>query len=206
MTLDAATLTDSAPLPPRVTLGPPGRLFWVVVVVALLAGLDANSLQSLGEFLWVAPLWLAIAGWWVLRFGWWVFVAGRTARPRAWLAWFLVPIAMGAVFFLTRTDLPADARLAWSRPAMDQVATEILAGGPADRSWIGLYPVAGVERLPNGLRFVVTNDLFGRWGFAYARSGQPAEPEVPSDASGIWCCDTYESIGDGWVVWYQEWD
>lgn len=202
MTLDTATLSTARPTT-RVSLGPPGLVFWLFVGFAILAGLDTNSRQSFTEFLWVAPLWLAIAGWWLLRFGWWVYAVGSRSRSRTWLAWLLVPAAMGIVFLLVRQNVPYNVRLSLSRPAMDQAAAEIIAGGSTDRAWIGLYPTDVVERVPGGMRFAVEGSGFlSRWGFAYAVDGDPAAGEFDP----LWCCDSYEPIGGGWFRWFQEWD
>jgi hypothetical protein len=189
----------------RLGMGPPGRLLWIVVAAAILIALDANSRGSFAELLLAIAMWLAVAGLWLLRFGWWAWVDGRRASIRAWLAWALVPALMGLVFVLTRFHVPFDVRLALSRGAMDQAAVEVVGGGSTDRHWIGWYPVNGVERTPNGMRFVVSDDLLGRWGFAWATGGQPIAPEDSED-SGLWCCDQYEEVGSGWWLWSQEWD
>jgi hypothetical protein len=54
---------------------------------------------------------------------------------------------------------------------------------------------------------VITDDLFGTLGFAHGAGGEPADPgEAAIDDSGLWCCDAFASIGDGWCLWTQEWD
>lgn len=206
-TIEAFRRRPRATRASRASLGPPGVLFWLAVALAIVLGLDTNSRASFGELLWVAPIWLALAAFWLFRFGWWLWAHRAQERLRSFAAWLLVPAAMALVFVMTRFDVPFHLRLALSRGAMDQAAAEVLGGGATDRAWIGLYPVSNVERLPNGMRFVITDDLLGRLGFAYASDGAPADPgEGTSDDSGLWCCDQYESIGGGWYLWTQEWD
>jgi hypothetical protein len=183
-------------------LGPPGLLFYLVVALAILIALDTNSRISLDGLLITAPFWLLLAGTWLLRFvaAVWTY-RGRIPRGH-WLRWLAVPALLGGVFVLTRYNVPYELRLAASRGAMDQVAAEVAAGGSTDRSWVGLYPVAGVERIPGGIRFIIDDSLLGSVGFAYSSAGQPENV----DDDPLWCCDRFESIGGGWWRWTQEWD
>jgi hypothetical protein len=111
---------------------------------------------------------------------------------------------MGFVFVLVPTGALFDARLALSRGAMDQLAVEVMAGGPTNRGWVGLYNVGDVERTANGFRFVVDDSALYRIGFAYAAAG---EPELTDDNySPLWTGATLESVGGGWWFWSEEWD
>jgi hypothetical protein len=83
-----------------------------------------------------------------------------------WARWLLVPLVMGLVF-LAPSRARFDARVALSRRAMDEMATNVLAGGPTQRGWVGLYYVPAVERIGNGVRFVVDDSGLYRFGFAY---------------------------------------
>jgi hypothetical protein len=182
--------------------GPPGVLFYLATVIAIVVALDANSRASLWMLFLAIPFWVGLAATWCLRF---VAAAGihrLRLTPRHWARWMVVPVVLGLVFALTRFDVPFDARLAASRGAMDQAAAEVMAGGSTERSWIGLYPAQGVERIPNGMRFLIDDSGLGSVGFAYSATGRPASV----DDDPLWCCDFYVSVGGGWWIWYQEWD
>lgn len=153
-------------------LGPPGVLFYRATAIAIVVA-DANSRASLGLLLLALPIWVLLAAIWLLRF----LDAAWTERLRLplrhWVRWLAVPVVLGVVFVLTRYDVPFDVRLAASWGAMDQAAAEVMAGGSTDRGWIGLYPVQGVEWIPNGMRFLIDDDGLGTIGFAYAPTGEP---------------------------------
>jgi hypothetical protein len=183
-------------------VGPPGILFYLATIAAIVLAVDANSRASFSTFLLVAPVWLVLAAIWIVRFV--VAVSTKRLRPSiGQLArWLAIPVAMGLVFAVTRTDALFDARLSLSRAGMDQVAAEVIAGGSTDRDWIGLYGVSSVEKTANGLRFVIDDSGLFRIGFAYAPEGQPA----PGGDDPLWCCDEYESVGGGWWLWTESWD
>lgn len=182
-------------------LGPPGTLFYVTAAIAVVVALDANSRASLKMLFFALPIWLVLAGIWVLRFG----GAVRTQRLRFslshWLRWLVIPAGLGLVYLLIRSDVPFDVRLAASRGAMDRVRAEVMAGKAIDRAWIGLYPVQAIQRIPNGMRFVIDDSGLLSAGFAYATAGEPV-----SDDNPLWCCDAYLPVGDGWWFWSREWD
>jgi hypothetical protein len=182
--------------------GPPGVRLYVLVAIAVALALDANSRQSDLALFAALPIWALVAAIWLLRFlttAW----TGRLRLPlRHWLRWFAVPALLGLVFVLTRFDVPFDVRLALSRGAMDQAEAEIWAGGSTDRAWIGLYPVAKVERTLSGIRFVIDDSGLGRIGFAYTTELHP-EP-LPDDPA--WSGATFRPLGGGWWLWWQEWD
>jgi len=121
-----------------------------------------------------------------------------------WLRWLLVPVVMGSVFLITRTDTLFDARLALSRSAMDQMASQVMAGGSTDRGWVGLYNVGEVERTANGLRFVVDDSGLYRLGFAYSTDGEPTLTE--DNYSPLWTGPWYEPLGGGLWLWTEAWD
>jgi hypothetical protein len=183
-------------------LGPPGVLFYLATAVAILIALDANSRASLKMLFFAFPIWVLLGATWTF---WFVGLAW-TRRLRFpvghWVRWIGVPLALGLVFVLTRYNIPFDARLAASRGAMDQIAAEVMAGGSTDRGWIGLYPVEHIERIPNGMRFLIDDSGLGSVGFAYAPAGKP----LSDDEDPLWCCDSYVPLGGGWWLWYQEWD
>lgn len=208
MSLSVSGPAEVAPLATPVVvarnrlLGPPGVLFYIATAFAIVVALDANSRASFWMLLVAFPVWVLMAAIWFLRFVGAAWTERLRFSRRHWARWLIVPVVMGLVFALTRYDVPFDVRLAASRGAMDQVAAEVMAGGSTDRTWVGLYPVQGVERIPNGIRFLIDDSGLGRMGFVYSTASQPAS----LDDSPLWCCDSYEPIGGGWWIWTQEWD
>jgi hypothetical protein len=204
---DSVTAADGStqlPLRPAGRLiEPPGVLFYLATTIAIFIAIDASSRDSLSTFLLAAPIWLILCGYWAVRFA--RAATGRLRMPRAhWIRWFTAPLVMGLVFLVTRTDVLFDTRLALSRGAMDQMAAEVMAGGSLERGWVGLYSVGEVERLDNGLRFVIDDSGLYRHGFAYAQSGEPAESSI--DNGGLWTSAWYDPLGGGWWLWTESWD
>lgn len=175
--------------------GPPGILFYLATVGALVLGVDANSRGAFSMAMLALGAWALVALVWLIRF----LGAASSRRLRLpavhWLRWLVIPVAMGIVFLWTQTDGPSDARLALSRGAMDQSAAEVMAGGSTDRGWIGLYPVERVEQIGNGMRFLIADSGFiDRVGLAYSTDAQP---------DGIDGTDEYQPIDGGWWWWVQ---
>jgi hypothetical protein len=111
---------------------------------------------------------------------------------------------MGIVFVLTRTDLFIDARYLASRPAMDEMAADVMRGGSTDLGWVGLFFPPAIERTANGVRFVVDEGVFQRHGYAYSPSGPPEWSE--ENHSPIWSPISVEPVSDGWWLWVDTWD
>ena len=173
--------------------GPPGISFYAATEVVAFVGLWVNSLDSFGGLLGTEMLWFLLAGAWIVRLVGAVISGRLTFDVRESVRWLGVPLILGAVFLLTRTSVPFDVRLSMSRDAMDQAATEIIAGGQTDRGWIGLYPVERVERTPNGMRFLVAGGGFiDKWGFAYSTEGPPANVDGN---------DSYDHLDGAWWIW-----
>jgi hypothetical protein len=190
--------------PSRWRVSPPGVLFYLATATAIVIALDASSRGSLGTYLIAAPIWFVIAAAWLVRFG---MAAARTRlrMPTAhWTRWLMIPVAMGLAFLVTRTDVLFDTRLALSRGAMDQMAADVMAGGSADRGWVGLYDVGEVERTANGLRFVIDDSGLYRLGFAYSPDGEPRLTQ--DNYSPLWTGATFEPVGGGWWLWSEAWD
>ena len=179
--------------------GAPGIVFLLLVVAAIVVAIDANTRSSLGAFLVALPAWMAIALVWSLRMGIGISQRGLRMPATHWVRWLSIPVAMGTVFALTRTDALFDLRFELSRPALDAMAADVLGGGPEGRGWVGLYEVGRVEVAPKGLRFVIDRS-FGRIGLAWSPDSDPQAAD-----SGTWCCATYEPMGDGWWYWYEPW-
>jgi hypothetical protein len=200
-------LAGPAPLPARRHRwrgGPPGILFYVATIAGAVLALDANSRGSLGALLLAVPLWLALAVVWLIRF----VTAARRTRLRMsatdWFRWLAIPIVMGFVFLVTRTDAVVNARFDLSRGSMDQVATEVMSGGSTDPGWVGLYDVSEVQATANGMRFVIEDNGFSRRGFAYSPDGEPVLTE--ENYSPIWTDTTFKPAGGNWWFWSESWD
>ncbi len=185
-------------------MGPPGVLFYAIVVAAIVFAIDTNSRSSFVQLMLAVPIWLAIAVAWLVRF---LVALGNTRgrmRPAHWARWLAIPLAMGVVFAVTRTDALVRARFDLSRAALDDVAGEIEAGGSLERGWVGLYDVGTAERTANGFWFVVDDSGLGRWGFAYSPDGEPMESE--DTYSPLWTGAWFEHFDGPWWTFEQSWD
>ena len=188
----------------RWAVGPPGALFHLATGIAIVIALDANNRMSFITFMIAGPIWLLIAAAWLGRFAWTVSRI-RGQMPLAdQVRWLAIPVAMGLVFLVTRTDMVFQARLNLSRGPLDEMATEVMAGGSTERGWVGLYNVGAVERTANGFRFEVDDSWLYRHGFAYSPEGEPKLTEA--NYSPLWAGTSTESIGGGWWLWTEEWD
>lgn len=187
-------------------MGPPGWLFGLATIFAILFAFDANSRDSLWMLMVTMTLWFGIACVWLGRF---VVAAQRTGMRmpiRHWARWLVIPLVLLLAFGVTRTPLVKDARLALSRPAMDAMVADVQSGGLTDRGWVGLFQVDGVVRTANGVRFVVDDGFLSRWGFAYASDGEPSFIDDQDEEAGLWTSPWFEPVGDGWWRWAQSWD
>ncbi len=203
MTTAGTPLPEAAPQPDALdriaagdwVAGPPGWIFLAVAAIAIAFGLDANSRDSFDTAMLTVPVWFILAGTWTVRF---LLMAWKTRLRRPvgqWIRWLVIPVALGTVFVLTSFEVPFDVRAALSRGAMNQAAAEVMAGGSTNRGWIGLYPVEQVERIPNGMRFLISGSGFlDRTGFAFSTTGMPDT----NDAA-----DEYEPLDGGWFLWVQ---
>jgi hypothetical protein len=201
-------ISTTLPTPPasraRRSLGPPGIWFYVVTLGAILLALDANSRDSFWLFAVTAPIWLALAVVWLVRFAYAVRANGARFSPAVWARWLVIPVGLGLVFAITRTDAVKQARFDLSRDALDHMAGEVAAGGSLDRGWVGLYDVGTAERTANGFRFVIDDNGLGRWGLAYSPDGQPQESEANFDP--LWTGAWFEHLDGPWWIFRQEWD
>jgi hypothetical protein len=184
--------------------GPPGLLFYLASSGAILLALDANSRASFGLFLVSVPIWLLLAAVWFWRF----FDAVDENRGRMsaahWTRWLVIPIALGLVFAITRTDAVKQGRFDLSRGALDQMAGDVMAGGSLERGWVGLYGVGVAERTENGFWFVIDDAALSRWGLAYSPAGEPKQAEDNFDP--LWTGASYEHLDGPWWIFTQSWD
>jgi hypothetical protein len=131
---------------------------------------------------------------WLIRFVA-ALVKTRGRMGGSWFRWLIVPaLLLGAQVL----DAPFEIRMALSRPAMDQAAAEIIAGGSTDRSWIGLWPVSLVEPTADGISFVIAASGFlDQVGMVYSPSGMPADSGDEVE---------YRDLGGGWWRYTDSWD
>jgi hypothetical protein len=177
---------------------PPGTRFYVAVAFAVLVGVWVSSIQDFGGALLTALIWGLLAVAWGLR------LLGALVTSRAhltvaeWARWLGVPLVLSVVFAWVQSGGPFELRLALSRAAMDQAAAEIIAGASTNRGWIGLWPVEDLERLPGGIRFIVSGCGFiDRCGFAYSTSGSIADLADPAGEN------RYEHLEGNWFMWIE---
>ncbi len=122
----------------------------------------------------------------------------RGRMPRRDLArWLVIPAVLTLTVLAVGSDIPFQVRFALSRPELDRVAADVMAGGPTDQATIGLFPVEFVERTPGGMELIIGGSGFlGGFGLAFWPNGPPAETE---DA-GV------EPLGGGWWTWSEGFD
>jgi hypothetical protein len=185
--------------------GPPGVLFFVVTIAVILLAIDTHTRQAFWLLLLTVPIWLGLAGVWSVRF----LMALRETRARMraahWARWLAIPLALGLVFALTRTDILIKGRFDLSRNALDEMARDIEAGGPLQRGWVGLYDVGTAERTDNGFWFVIDDSGLGRWGLAYSPGGTPKQSDE-NFGDGLWTGASFEHLDGPWWTFQQAWD
>ena len=92
------------------------------------------------------------------------------------------------------------AAVKFSRPAMQKMASDLLASGQAyaDDQWVGVYRARRIKVVPGGgVRFTVEEQ-----NRAY-KSGFTYLPKVDPKKVG-WRNKSYRYVGDGWWAWREE--
>jgi len=162
-----------------------------------------NMIVNVGPLI-AAAIWTILAGVWFAQF-WIAQAPGRRPMTRQdRFRWLAIPVALGLVFALTRTDAVKEARFGLSRGALDEMAANVMAGGPLERGWVGLYDVGTVERTANGFWFVLADDGLARIGIAYAPTGEPIESDA--NYSPLWQAALFEHLDGPWWAFAQGWD
>ena len=164
---------------------------------ARLPGEQIATSNALIILILLAILWLA----WPLvrviaarRYGWphSLLMQGQKLRIAVGLCLLLASVAI-------RLDLPLKATLYLSRPAMDRMASQLIASGQpyADDQWLGLYSAKRIKTVPGGVRFICEQDNRAyRSGFIYL-------PKVDPNRTG-WQNKSYRYVGGGWWAWREE--
>lgn len=173
----------------------------LALMVAILAVLSLWAASVPGSYFGLVLLlgfpWLGAAGIWM------ILVILMARRPSSWAAqarWLLGTAVVVALTALACwVQAPLQLRFALSLPAMNAVAHEMsTADSPeflADR-WIGLFDAESIERIDDGMRFLVKDTGFlDPVGFAYSPNG---EPEVIGE-------DWYEPFAGPWWLWVESW-
>jgi hypothetical protein len=172
---------------------PPGAIFLTATCVAAGIALEASSRDNLLGWTVAIIAWLGVFTAWLVRL---VFLAAPQARtfPGRWrLRWALPMLILAGAAALMVLDVPLRLRFEASRPALDQLAAEVMAGSTSTPDSAGLYDLESLTRTPDGVRFLVEGSGFiDRFGFAFAADGDPSDPD--SD-------DVYRPLGGGWFVW-----
>ena len=128
----------------------------------------------------------ALFGWFYFTLAWLLLFAVRVIRrffwkrPFRWRPWLYLPVFMAVTAVTCWVRAPFWAGYLASRPAMDQVAHEVMAGkrDPSKIRWIGIYPVNSAWRSKHGFAFYVNgtgqsghwSDYFDEWGFLYSET------------------------------------
>jgi hypothetical protein len=184
---------------------PVSFMSWGAIAIALwyarLPGGQIAASSSIWILMSLGVLWMA---WPVVRiiaakkYGWPTSLLMRGQRLRLTVGLSILAAAMAIVY-----DLPMQAALYVSRPAMDKLANDLLASGQqyADDKWCGVYKATRVKVIPTpgnprgGVRITVeeTNRAY-RSGFLY----------LPNADTKRNYRRAYQYVGGGWWAWREE--
>ncbi|HYZ78179.1 MAG TPA: hypothetical protein VE596_12480 [Gaiellaceae bacterium] len=176
------------------------RAVWTGLLGALVAATFYAESAPDGYFfllLGVAVAWLLVLTVWLVSIG------ARALVRRSLFALgppdFVVPALVPLVGALLYIHVPLHVHYRLSRPAMNSAAKRVVAHPEEARSIrrIGLWPTSRVEKIPGGMRFLVSGSGFlDATGFAYSPKGEPAS--VGGE-------DAYEHLDGPWYVWRESW-
>jgi hypothetical protein len=143
-------------------------------------------------------VWGGLAAYWLIGFPAVLIQQRAFPTKRAWVHWLVIPALAASAVAFWYSSAPLNARFALSRPAMDDLAAEMLASGqmsePNQR--LGLYRAEGIERIGSAVRFHVAPSGFGnKTGFVYSPTHAP--PRVGED--------TYVHLAGPWYLWEESW-
>jgi hypothetical protein len=119
--------------------------------------------------------------------------------------WLAIPLALGLVFALTRTDILIQARFDFRGARSKRWPATSRAGGSLQRGWVGLYDVGTAERTDNGFWFAIDDSGLGRWGLAYSPDGQPKESDE-NFGGRLGTGASFEHLDGPWWTFQQAWD
>jgi hypothetical protein len=134
----------------------------------------------------------AVFGWMFFTLAWLLLLAIQLIRrffgsaSFSWRPWLYFPAFMAVTAVACWIRAPLWLGHLTSRPAMDNVAHDVMAGkrDPSKIHWIGVYPVSSAWRSDHGFVFYVNgtgqdgwNDHFLEWGFLYSATN-PRNPKA----------------------------
>jgi hypothetical protein len=172
---------------------PPGWLFYLVTVVAVLVVFEAVSQPAMGTAMLGAAAFISVGLAWVLRL---VRVAhrGRLRATRAdALRWLGVPVILVLAYLAAESDVVTAVRFEVSRGAMDALAADVMAGRQRPPGLVGLYGVRRIEDNEDSVRVVVGGVMFDDVGFEWF-----ADPDITRREAEQRCRCEYAPLGGGW--------
>lgn len=165
--------------------------------------LTAWEFSSPGARLWMwlilLVLWGGLAAYWALGLP--AAIIERHALPSksAWSHWLVLPAIAAVTVAFWYSSVPLNARFVVSRPAMNDLAAELLASPDrttAPNQRLGLYWAKDIEQVRGTVRFHVASSGFGNnAGFAYSPAGAP--PQLGEDS--------YWHLEGPWYLWEESW-
>jgi hypothetical protein len=209
--LDASTMNMGRELSPlaRWALGPlrwpVSVLSWVALAYAIwMARLPGGQIAgsiSIVILLSLGVLWLA---WPILRYaiaknhGWPHSLLMRGQKQRIIVGLVLLAASAGIL-----CDLPLKLAMHFSRPAMDRMATDLLASNDpyADDQWLGVYKATRIKKTVtrNGPGVRITceeSNRAYRSGFLYLPNTNPK--------TTTWRGRDYHHVSGNWWAWREE--
>ena len=207
--LDPSTMIMGRALTPvaRWALGPlrwhVNLLSWLAIGYALwMARLPGGQIRNSSSLVILILLGLFWVAWPVLR----VIIAKRRGWPHSLvMRGQKTRVVVGLALLLSAAavwyDLPLKASLYVSRPAMDKLATELLASSEpyADDQWLGVYKATRIKKLVGVKGVRITCEESNR---AY-RSGFVYLPNVDASRS-TWRNKNYHHVSGFWWAWREE--
>jgi len=173
---------------------PPGRWFYLSVLVLLLVVAEASSRASWMPFFIAGTIGIIVAALWLFRFVPTLVHRRLRLSGRGWLQWAGIPAILLGTWMLFVSGLAFEVRLALSRAGMEEAASAILTDDEASPGWIGLYPVDRIDRFDGGFRFLIWGSGFiDPLGFVYVVEGEP--PIIGEDIS--------QQIDANWWHWQE---
>jgi hypothetical protein len=158
--------------------------------------------SSPGARLWMWIILLVagagLAAYWLLGLPASILYQRSLPTKRAWAHWLVIPVAAAAAVALWQSSAPLHARFAVSRPAMDDLATQLASSREtsAPNQRLGLYWAEDIERVEGAVRFHVASSGFGNnAGFVYSPAHAP--PRVGEN--------TYVHLAGPWYLWEESW-
>ncbi|HVF11091.1 MAG TPA: hypothetical protein VNA16_09830 [Abditibacteriaceae bacterium] len=132
----------------------------------------------------------------------WAYRAG-------WKNWLVAPALLALSLVLHKTKVPVRIGFWISKPAMERLVRQALVapknGLPPPRR-VGVYHADNIEKLGQGVRFVVVKDGFlfteSNFGFAYFPGGKPPT-SIPPNFHDWSTGPQHKPLGGNWFSWTE---